>query len=300
MNIKEVIRDVRIACGATPFLARKETIITNWLYYLYDEVFYPDAKHGRKLISVTVNYLIGRPTRDYVCRVIETFARLRDSKPVIYTPIISSLHSKLEALHCANKDASLVYVLYGEPGTGKTYIAHALASLLTIHGFSLVEQAVETVTPLTNNPRRNDVEIDEEYSGPDAAMNKGTTKEVILVDEFDRGLTDKDLGEVLRWIDKKRREPGVRVILLTTNKTPADLDVALLRKGRVTDCVEVLPWTEMEAKEFCKQKEVPFSYIENKEGKYYPGALLELTQEYWINKIEAEVRERGHGQSTDE
>ena len=240
------------------------------------ESLLPGIKQG------IIRALITQPIYRYIDNANDIFFKLQSNRPVVETKLLIELHRKLEALSNSKREASLVYILYGEPGTGKTYIAHALSKTLATCGFTLNENGTsDTYT---------DEEQDDEGNIRTTVKSSSTTKEIILVDEFDRGLTAKDLGETLRWIDKKRREPGVRIIFLTTNKTPKELDVALLRKGRVTDCIEVLPWTEVEAKEFCKQKEVPFDYVKNDTGKYYPGTLFEMTQEYWINQIEAEVR----------
>jgi SpoVK/Ycf46/Vps4 family AAA+-type ATPase len=106
----------------------------------------------------------------------------------------------------------------------------------------------------------------------------------MLLDEVDCVL-DKEgnVKNLLLYIDQVRRAKNC-VLIMTTNHLDK-LPEAVLRKGRVTEVIEVLPWTIKDAKKFCALHSLNVDESPHRDGKYYAGDLIEWAQELILNRL---------------
>lgn len=163
-----------------------------------------------------------------------------------FTEIVpSSLHDTLSA-HCVatskGKERSLILLLYGPRGSGKSFIATEALSIANAHGFSVsrevlnIERDMAVASADQESPLRRDGQ---------------TSFTITQIDEIDRMLENqKDVAYLIAFLDRKRRVPGI--VIMTTNNINAvnKFDTTILRAGRVDMLIEYKGFTEAQALDF--------------------------------------------------
>jgi len=172
----------------------------------------------------------------------------RPPHPFVKIPSLLPVQKAKEAIAESDMALSFCFLLHGVPGVGKTYIADHLKA----------ERLTELRTP--------------------HGLRDAYADTVYLIDEVDRMLvSESDVRDLIMWLDNARSQGGTLVIMTTNN-----VDVipeAVLRSGRVTKVLEVLPWDKDIATKFCYNAALNLNEAPCRDGKYYAGELSEWAQE---------------------
>lgn len=193
--------------------------------------------------------------------------------------------SRSESLY---KSKSQIYktgvLLYGEPGTGKTSIAQAIATQLEYNLMSVKLSDISNLNIVQNQ------------------INNIPPNTVVLFDDIDCVLGDTDRKdnekEVPAYIKKDKQtvltmvlslldgtdSVGNCVYVATTNHIER-LDDALIRAGRFDLRVELNNFTESEAKQMCALNNIEESILENYEYPINPARLNADINQLLISKL---------------
>ena len=180
------------------------------------------------------------------------------------TPFTLRLKEIVEAIRVSPLQIRYSALLYGEPGVGKTFCVQSLK------GCTIRRVNSETLAGLHRSSE---------------ASWESSDLDVFLVDEVDKLIQDNPKNEsvLLQLLDSL----AVRkcIVIMTTNYKDR-LPPALLRNGRVSEQIEVLPWTKEYAARFCKLHDVPLKDAPIRDnGLYYAGDLIEWAMMRYINKV---------------
>lgn len=180
----------------------------------------------------------------------------------IETPLIKELREVYEAIDNSPMVLSVAYLLYGPPGTGKSFLPQLLGGRVERLRF----EDFERKDPLVSEA------VPSHYS-----MQKSS---IYVIDEIDKWILDDPKTEqrILGWLDQARQEKCM--IFLTTNN-PDAVPAALKRKGRLTDTIEVPPWTNKEVKDFCEKYNLDLAQAPS----HKVGDLVEWARQEYLKKI---------------
>ena len=167
-------------------------------------------------------------------RSFDDVGGLKDAKQIFKRAIIDPLHGDTERYRRFRVPVPNV-LLHGPPGTGKTYLAEAVAGeasapWVRLSGSALQSKWINESTTLVNRLYKESKRVGSEYGYA-----------IVVLEEIDsiiprRGASGhhaedvKVTNEFLRFLDNTQTQPFV--VIATTNR-PDALDAAATREGRI-------------------------------------------------------------------
>lgn len=151
-------------------------------------------------------------------------------------------------------------MLYGDPGTGKSSLAQAIANK---YKSSLVSVDMATFPGLDTTQLKESIEADDKMyiillEDIDTLFNSLKREDDKKLDKEDK----KTINKLLQFLDSPTKSPSNVVFIATTNHIE-NLDDAILRTGRFDIKIEVKPINKETARKMCESFKLGDSTINN-------------------------------------
>lgn len=218
------------------------------------EKYLPDGQDPEGRVYVT----IARPNGlDLEELGVGSSELIRDN----YRPEVVNAYDEMVKSLSSDNPFGRLYILDGEPGTGKTYLVRALLNDLSSLKFVILPSSVipslagpEFLTLLINHSESN--KVSDHYPGEQPSLKKEKkTRMVLVIEDADSCLASRSSDNILAISNILNMSEGLignlldLRIICTTNADIKEIDAAIKRKGRLSARIEVGKLDKEQAKQ---------------------------------------------------
>lgn len=249
-------------------------------FYFYNQLCKIINKKGNRLTTFKISSGDSRNDEDF--KAIASDMNLRKLDTIfLENNVIAKIKNHIDQfLDNENiyKSRNLLYktgiLLEGEPGTGKTSLANAIA---TEYGCDLI------IIDMNDFKNINTYILSE-------IINADEYRYIVLLEDIDCVITDREdksadkddkalVNKMLQFLDSN--SSPTNVIFIATTNHPEKLDAAIKRSGRFDLIVSVKGIYEEKAREMCKS----FDLNDNQTNRILKDVTYPVNQSYLQNKI---------------